>query len=133
MSMTDPVADLLTRIRNASKAKKPAVDVPASNLKRQLLQILKEEHYIRDTVELPDNKQGIIRIYLRYSRGDRPVIKGIQRISSPGLHKYVGAEKVKLTTHHTRGISVISTSQGVMTNCEAARRRIGGELMLRCW
>lgn len=133
MSMTDPVADLLTRIRNASKAKKPAVDVPASNLKRQLLQILKEEHYIRDTVELPDNKQGIIRIYLRYSRGDRPVIKGIQRISSPGLHKYVGAEKVKLTTHHTRGISVISTSQGVMTNYEAARRRIGGELMLRCW
>ena len=127
MSMTDPVADLLTRIRNASKAKKPAVDVPASNLKRQLLQILKEEHYIRDTVELPDNKQGIIRVYLRYSRGDRPVIKGIQRISSPGLHKYVDAEKVKLTTHHTRGISVISTSQGVMTNYEAARRRIGGD------
>jgi small subunit ribosomal protein S8 len=133
MCMTDPVADLLTRIRNASKAKKPAVDVPASNLKRQLLQILKEEHYIRDTVELPDNKQGIIRVYLRYSRGDQPVIKGIQRISSPGLHKYVGADEVKLTTHHTRGMSVISTSQGVMTNFEAAHRRIGGELMLRCW
>ena len=133
MSMTDPVADLLTRIRNASKAKKPAVDVPASNLKRELLQILREEHYIRDTVELPDNKQGIIRVYLRYSRGDRPVIKGIQRISSPGLHKYVDAEKVRLTTHPTRGISIISTSQGVMTNFEAARRKIGGELMLRCW
>lgn len=133
MCMTDPVADLLTRIRNASKAKKPAVDIPASNLKKELVRILKEEHYIRDSVELPDNKQGVLRVYLRYSRGDKPVIRGITRISSPGLHKYVDAERVRLTTHHTRGISVLSTSQGVMTNFEAARRKIGGELMLRCW
>jgi len=133
MSMTDPVADLLTRIRNASKAKKPAVDIPASNVKREIVRILREELFIRDVVELPDNKQGILRVYLRYSRGDKPVIRGIQRISSPGLHKYVDAEKVRLTTHHTRGVSVISTSQGLMTNYEAARRKIGGELMLRCW
>jgi small subunit ribosomal protein S8 len=133
MSMTDPIADLLTRIRNASKAKKPAVDIPASKVKRQIVGILKDTNFVRDMVELPDNKQGILRVYLRYSKGDIPIIKGIQRISSPGLHKYLDAEKVRLSTFNTRGISIISTSSGIMTNYEAAKRRIGGEIMLRCW
>jgi small subunit ribosomal protein S8 len=133
MSMTDPVADLLTRIRNASKAHKPAVDVPASNLKREIVRILKESYFVRDYIDLPDNKQGILRVYLRYSRGDVPVIKGIQRLSSPGLRKYVDVEAVRASTRFTQGISLVSTSQGIMTNHDAAKRGVGGELLLRCW
>jgi small subunit ribosomal protein S8 len=133
MSMTDPVADLLTRIRNGAKAKKPAVDVPASKLKSEIVRILKESHFVRDCLSLPDNKQGILRIYLRYSRGDVSVIKGIQRVSSPGLRRYIGADDVKLSTRRTQGITIISTSSGVMTNFEAARRGIGGEILVRCW
>ncbi|MCP4686327.1 MAG: 30S ribosomal protein S8 [bacterium] len=133
MSMTDPVADLLTRIRNASHARKHAVDVPASNLKKEIVRILKENHFLRDSVDIPDNKQGIIRIYLRYSRGDEPVILGLDRISRPGLRKYASSEEVRLSTFNTRGISLISTSNGVMTNVEAAKKKVGGEVMLRCW
>ncbi|RME26259.1 MAG: 30S ribosomal protein S8 [Candidatus Zixiibacteriota bacterium] len=133
MSMTDPVADLLTRIRNAAKAKKPAVDIPRSNLKVEIARILKEHSFISDYMELPDNKQGILRVYLRYSSGDVPVIHGIQRVSRPGLRKYWDAEQVRRSTRRVRGISVISTSSGVMTNIDAARRNIGGEVMLRCW
>ena len=133
MSMTDPVADLLTRVRNASKARKPAVDVPASNIKREIVRILKDTKYIRDYIDLPDNKQGILRVYLRYSRGDVPVIKGIRRMSSPGLRRYLDAEKVKMSTRRTQGIAIISTSSGVMTNHEAVEKGIGGEIMLRCW
>lgn len=133
MCMTDPVADLLTRIRNASKAQKNAVDVPASNIKREVVRILLENYYLRDVVELPDKKQGIIRIYLRYSVGDVPVLKGIQRISKPGLRRYMGVDEVKLSTHHVRGMMVVSTSQGVMTNFDAAKRGIGGEALLKCW
>lgn len=133
MSMTDPVADLLTRVRNASKARKPVVDVPASNLKREIVRILKDNLYVRDYIELPDNKQGILRVYLRYSKGDVPVIKGIRRVSSPGLRRYVDATKVRLSTRRTQGIAIVSTSSGVMTNFEAAEKGIGGEIMVRCW
>jgi len=87
MSMTDPVADLLTRIRNASRVKKNAVDVPASNLKREIIRILQENRFIKDVVELPDNKQGIMRVYLAYNKGDTPVLHDIQRISRPGLRR----------------------------------------------
>lgn len=133
MSMTDPVADLLTRIRNASKARKPAVDIPASNLKREIVRILKDNSFVRDYLELKDSKQGIIRVYLRYSRGDMPVIKGIRRVSSPGLRKYWDAQDVRLSTRFAQGISIISTSSGVMTNFEAAQKGVGGEIMIRCW
>ncbi|MFZ5980666.1 MAG: 30S ribosomal protein S8 [Candidatus Zixiibacteriota bacterium] len=133
MTMTDPVADLLTRVRNALKAKKPAVDIPASNLKREIVRILKEDRYIRDYIDLPDNKQGIIRVYLRYTRGDVPVIRGLTRISSPGLRKYLDADKVRSSTFNVRGMSIISTSYGVMTNYEAAKKNIGGEILIRCW
>ncbi len=133
MSMTDPVADLLTRIRNASKARKPAVDIPASNLKREIVRILRDNKFIRDYLELPDTKQGLIRVYLRYSRGDQPVIKGIRRVSSPGLRKYWDASDVRLSTRFAQGISIISTSSGVMTNFEAAQKGVGGEIMIRCW
>lgn len=133
MSMTDPIADLLTRIRNGAKAKKPVVDIPASNVKREIIRILRELKYVRDVIELQDNKQGILRVYLRYSRGDQSVIKGLQRISRPGLRKYIDADEVRLSTHHVRGISILSTSSGVMSNYQAADRKIGGELLLRCW
>jgi small subunit ribosomal protein S8 len=131
--MTDPVADLLTRVRNASKAKKNAVDIPASNLKREIIRILIEHKYINDVVELPDNKQGILRVYLRYTRDDKSVLKGIQRMSSPGLRKYFQAEQIRLSTHNMRGMMIISTSQGVMTNFDAAQKGIGGEVICRCW
>ena len=133
MSMTDPIADLLTRIRNGSKAKKNAVDVPASNLKREVVRILQENSFIKDVVELPDNKQGILRVYLRYLKGDRPVLKGIQRISKPGLRKYFDAEQVRSSTFNDRGIMIISTSSGVMTNFAASKKGIGGEVVLKCW
>jgi small subunit ribosomal protein S8 len=131
--MTDPIADLLTRIRNGSKAKKNAVDVPASNLKREVIRLLKEHKFIKDVVELPDNKQGILRVYLRYVSGDTPVLKGIERVSRPGLRRYYDAEQTRQSTFNTRGLFVLSTSSGVMTNFDAARKNVGGEVLLRCW
>lgn len=133
MSMTDPIADLLTRIRNASKAHKNAVDIPASNVKREVVRLLLENNYVKDMVELPDAKQGILRVYLRYSRGDVPVIKGLQRVSSPGLRQYFDSERVRLSTFNQRGMLIISTSQGVMTNFAATQKGIGGEVVCRCW
>ena len=133
MGMTDPVADLLTRIRNGSHARRPAIDVPSSKLKKEIVRILKEYHFLSDSIELPNNKQGILRVYLRYAAGDSPVILGMKRISRPGLRKYIGAEEVRLSTHNTRGISVLSTSSGVMSNFDAAKKQIGGEILLKCW
>ncbi len=133
MTMTDPVADLLTRIRNGAKANKNAVDVPASNLKKEIVKILMNERYLKDMVEFKDSKQGILRVYLRYSAGDVPIIKGIQRASRPGLRSYFDSQKVKQTIHNSRGMMVISTSQGLMTNFDAAKKRIGGEVLLKCW
>ena len=133
MTMTDPIADLLTRIRNGSKAKMNAVDVPASNVKREVTRILKENGFLKDFAELQDNKQGILRIYLRYTRDDVPVLKGIQRVSRPGLRQYFDREQVRRSSHNERGIMVLSTSSGVMTNFDAAKAGIGGEVLLRCW
>jgi small subunit ribosomal protein S8 len=131
--MTDPIADLLTRIRNASKAHMNAVDIPASNIKREIVRILRENKYVKDLVELPDNKQGILRVYLLYSRGDAPVLKAINRVSRPGLRRYFDAEQVRQSTFNQRGMTVVSTSSGVMTNFAATQKGIGGEVLLRCW
>ncbi len=133
MSMTDPIADLLTRIRNAYKAHKVAVDVPASGVKREIVRILQERKYLKDHTELPDNKQGILRIYLLYSAGDIPVLKGIQRVSRPGLRRYFDAEQVRQSTFNQRGMMIVSTSSGVMSNFDAAKKGVGGEVLLRCW
>jgi small subunit ribosomal protein S8 len=133
MNTTDPVADLLTRIRNASKARRNAVDIPASNLKREIIRILQESKYLKDMVELPDSKQGMLRVYLQYAKGDIPVIKGIERVSRPGLRKYFDATEVRLSTHNSRGIMVVSTSRGILTNHDAAKMGVGGEVMLKCW
>jgi len=133
MSMTDPIADLLTRIRNASKAHKVALDVPASNVKREVVRILIENDFVKDVQELPDSKQGILRVYLKYSRGDEPVLKGIERISRPGLRKYADAEAIRLSAHQQRGMTIVSTSSGVMSNFDAAKKGVGGEILARCW
>ncbi len=133
MSMTDPIADMLTRIRNASKARHKAADVPASKLKREIARILKENRYIKDYIDLPDNKQGILRIYLKYSRDDEPIIKGLQRISRPGLRRYLSATEAVRFSIGTRGIMIISTSSGVMTTREAVHRKVGGEAVCSVW
>lgn len=133
MSMSDPIADLATRLRNASRAKKNAVDVPASNIKREIVRIMIQKRYLKDVVEIPDAKQGILRVYLRYSQDDESVLRGIQRISTPGLRSYYDVDHVRSSTTNIRGMTLISTSQGLMTNYDALARGIGGEAVLRCW
>ena len=127
-ALSDPVADYLTRIRNAQKARHPYVDVPASNIKRAITQILVDKGYVADYVNVEDTKQGLIRVYLKYLRGGKPVIQSIQRISKPGLRKYVGADNLPRVMNGL-GIAILSTSQGVMTDKEARRAGIGGEVL----
>jgi small subunit ribosomal protein S8 len=133
MSMTDPIADLLTRIRNASKAKHKAVDIPASELKREITRILKDQRYIRDYIELPDAKQGILRVYLRYSRDDEPIIRGLRRLSRPGLRRYVSADEAFRYSVGREGIMILSTSAGILTNQEAVEKKVGGEALCAVW
>lgn len=133
MSMTDPIADMLTRIRNGSKAKKVAVDVPASNIKRSIAKILLEEKFLKDMVELPDNRQGILRIYLKYSREDDPIIRGLKRLSKPGLRKYFDLDQIKRLGRSQIGITIMSTSQGILTNAQAVEKRVGGEALFNIW
>lgn len=133
MSMTDPIADMLTRIRNASKARHKAVDIPASKLKREITRLLKECKYVKDYVELPDNKQGIIRVYLKYSREDKPIIRGLHRVSRPGLRKYVSVEDAFHYSVGRQGIMILSTSSGVMTNEQAVQKKVGGEAVCAVW
>ncbi len=127
-ALSDPIGDFLTRIRNAQKARHPYVDVPASNLKRAVTQILVDKGYVADYVNVEDNKQGLIRVYLRYLRGGKPVIQSIKRISKPGLRRFVGAKDLPRVMNGL-GIAIVSTSRGVMTDKEARRAGIGGEVI----
>ena len=127
-ALSDPVADYLTRIRNAQKARHPYVDVPASNLKRAITQILVDKGYVADYVNVEDTKQGLIRVYLKYLRGGKPVIQSITRISKPGLRRYVGADNLPRVMNGL-GIAILSTSRGVMSDKEARRAGIGGEVL----
>ena len=133
MSMTDPVADMLTRIRNGSKAKRVAVDIPASKIKREIARVLVEEKFARDTVEIPDGKQGIIRLYLKYSKSDEPIIKGLRRLSKPSLRRYVGLEELRRILNSQVGITIVSTSQGIMTGARALENKVGGEALCNIW
>ena len=133
MGVTDPIADLLTRIRNGAKAKRRAVDVPRSRLNRDIANIVQKERYVLDVVEYEDNKQGILRIFLRYNKDDNSVISGIDRISRPGLRRYVNSTEAPYTGRRKMGITIISTSSGVMTNKMAGQKKIGGELLCRVW
>jgi small subunit ribosomal protein S8 len=133
VSMTDPIADMFTRIRNASKAKKKAVDIPSSNMKLEIARILKDELFIKDMISLPDNKQGILRVYLKYSRDDDPIIKGLRRISRPGIRRYYSLEKIKDAVRSQVGTIIFSTSKGVMTGQEALEKQVGGEAICAVW
>ena len=132
MQITDPVADMLTRIRNASSAKHDTVDVPASNLKKAIAQILLDEGYIK-SFELVDNgNQGIIHITLKYLAKKEQVITGLKRVSKPGLRIYAGADEIPYVLKGL-GIAIISTSQGVMTDKKARQLHIGGEVLAFVW
>lgn len=132
MGMTDPIADMLTRIRNGMRAEKKWVDVPASKLKVELARILAEEHFIDKFHVVENERQGEIRIYIKYDRDERPMIKGITRVSKPGLRRYSQADKLP-RVQNGLGIAVLSTSHGVMTDRDARKKGVGGEVICYVW
>jgi len=132
MQITDVVADMLTRIRNASSAKHDIVDIPASNLKRSIANILLEEGYIKGLEEIDDGKQGVIRIRLKYTSNKQNVITGIKRISKPGLRVYAGKGEIPKVLGGL-GIAILSTSKGIMTDKNARAAGIGGEVLAFVW
>ena len=132
MQITDPVADMLTRIRNANTAKHESVDVPASNLKKAIAKILLDEGYIKAYEIVEDGTQGIIRIQLKYLSGKEKVISGLRRVSKPGLRVYAGADELPKVLKGL-GIAIISTSKGVMTDKAARANHVGGEVLAFVW
>lgn len=132
MHITDPIADMLTRIRNASNAKHDTVDVPASNMKKSIAQILLDEGYIKNFQLIDDGTQGVIRITLKYNAGKEKVISGLRRVSKPGLRVYAGAEELPKVLRGL-GIAVVSTSKGIMTDKAARKANVGGEVLAFIW
>ena len=132
MQITDPVADMLTRIRNASSAKHDTVDVPASNLKKAIAQILLDEGYIKSFNVADNGNQGVIHITLKYMAKKAPVISGLKRVSKPGLRIYAGADELPKVLKGL-GIAIVSTSKGVMTDKKARELHIGGEVLAFVW
>ena len=132
MQITDPVADMLTRIRNANSAKHDTVDVPASNLKKAIAEILLEEGYIKSYQMVDNGTQGVIRISLKYLPGKEKVISGLRRVSKPGLRVYAGADELPKVLKGL-GIAIISTSKGVMTDKKARAEHVGGEVLAFVW
>ena len=132
MHITDPIADMLTRIRNANSAKHDTVDVPASNMKKAIAQILLEEGYIKNFQLIDDGTQGVIRVTLKYGPGKEKVISGLRRVSKPGLRVYAGAEELPKVLRGL-GIAIVSTSKGVMTDKKARQAHVGGEVLAFVW
>ncbi|MGL5652582.1 MAG: 30S ribosomal protein S8 [Paraclostridium sp.] len=132
MTMTDPIADMLTRIRNANMVKHETVDVPASNMKKELARILLEEGFIRGYDVIEDGKQGIIRIQLKYGQIGERVITGLKRISKPGMRVYAAKEELPKVLNGL-GISIISTSKGILTDKQARNASVGGEVICYVW
>ena len=133
MQITDPIADMLTRIRNANNAKHDTVDVPASNMKKAIAQILLDEGYIKNFQIINDGTQGVIRITLKYLQpGKEKVISGLRRVSKPGLRVYAGAEELPRVLRGL-GIAIVSTSKGVMTDKKARQAHVGGEVLAFVW
>ena len=132
MTMTDPIADMLTRIRNANTVKHETVDVPASNMKKELSRILLEEGFIRGYDVIEDGKQGIIRIQLKYGQTGERVISGLKRISKPGMRVYAAKDEVPKVLNGL-GISIISTSKGILTDKQARKEGVGGEVICYVW
>lgn len=132
MVMTDPIADMLTRIRNANMVRHEKLEIPASNVKKQIAEILKREGFIRGVEYIEDNKQGIIRIFLKYGANNQRVITGLKRISKPGLRVYAKTNEVPRVLNGL-GIAIVSTSQGVLTDKEARAKQAGGEVLAYVW
>ena len=132
MTMTDPIADMLTRIRNANMVRHEKLEVPASNLKKEIAEILKREGFVRDVEYAEDNKQGIIRIFLKYGKENERVITGLKRISKPGLRVYAKTNEVPKVLNGL-GIALVSTSQGLLTDKEARAKQVGGEILAYVW
>ena len=132
MSMTDPIADMITRVLNGMAVEKRFVDVPSSNLKKRIAFILKEESYIKDFMFVQNGVKTIIRIFLKYDRTGEAVISGIERVSRPGLRVYVGKNEIPRVLDGL-GISILSTSKGVVSNKTAKRFGVGGEILCKVW
>jgi len=129
--MTDPIADMLTRIRNASQAKHKRVDMPVSRLKTEIARILKENHFIHDYKVLDEGRHGVLRLYLKYYE-DRPVIRSLKRVSRPGRRIYKGASEMP-RVRNGLGLAIVSTSRGVMSDRQARQQKVGGEVMALVW
>jgi small subunit ribosomal protein S8 len=132
MSMTDPIADMITRIRNGMAVDKRFVDIPSSNLKKRIAFILKEESYIKDFMFIQNGVKSLIRVFIKYDRKGETVISGIERVSKPGLRVYVGCGEIPRVLDGL-GISILSTSKGVISNKTAKRYGVGGEILCKVW
>lgn len=132
MGMTDPIADMLTRIRNANLVGHEKVEIPGSNIKKSIAEILKREGFIRDAEFIADEKQGVIRLFLKYGKGQERVITGLKRISKPGMRVYVPNDGVPRVLGGL-GIAIISTSRGILTDKEARQAGVGGEVLCYVW
>jgi small subunit ribosomal protein S8 len=132
MSMTDPIADLLTRVRNATQARHRSVDVPASKLKREISRVLAEERLIDNFAFYDDGKQGQLRLYLRYTEGNESIIQGLKRLSKPGIRRYASKDDLP-RIRRGLGVAIVSTSRGVMTDRDARKAGVGGELLCSVW
>lgn len=130
--MTDPIADMLTRIRNGNLAKQDKVDIPASNFKTSIAKVLKNEGYIKNSKIIKDRKQGLLRVYLKYGPKNERTIEGIKRVSKPGRRIYSGFEEIP-KIRGGLGIMILSTSKGIMTDREARKKKMGGELICSIW
>lgn len=129
--MTDPISDMLTRIRNASSAKHKRVDMPVSKLKTEIARILKENHFIHDYKVLDDGRHGVLRIYLKYYE-DQPVLRSLRRVSKPGRRIYMGADEMP-RIRNGLGLAIVSTSKGMMSDRQARSHKVGGEVMALVW
>ena len=132
MTMTDPIADMLTRIRNANSIKRDTVDIPASNIKKEIARILLEEGYIKGYDVIEDGKQGIIRVQLKYTKAEERIITGIKKISKPGMKVYASKHDVPKVLNGL-GISIVSTSKGILTDKQARNEGVGGEVICYVW
>lgn len=132
MALTDPIADMLTRIRNAAKAKFKSVEIPGSKIKIEIARVLKEEGFIRNYKFVEDGKQGLLKLYLKYENNLPNVILGLERVSKPSRRVYVGSDDIQPVLNGM-GIAILSTSEGIMTDKQAREKHIGGELLCNVW
>ena len=132
MKSTDPLADLLTRIRNACRAKHKKVDIPSSKIKRSIARLLLEHNFIQNLVEVEDNKQNLLRIFLKYDHQNRSFITGLRRISKPSLRIYAGQKDLG-RMRREMGLTILSTSKGILTHGQASQAQVGGEVLLKVW